>query len=165
MQDRFYEHHPFLIGTKPDVGNDEIRKNFKPFDASPAKRKERTDAASELLTELKTLEITNSKLKTREARALAQLEYFLDHNFDFPLEHYDKGLWLLGPDYLGNHISCDIGTHLKTIARRFQPKSLDDIRLVIKWIMEFKKTFEQLKENLELGVAAGMVQPRQVRIV
>ena len=162
MQEKFYEHHPFLLGTMPDVGKEEIRKNFKPFDASPAKRKERTDAAKTLLSELKSLHITNSELKTREARALAQLEYFLDHNFDFPLEHYDKGLWMLGPDYLCNHISCDIGNHLKTIVKRFTPETLKDLEMVGNWFLDFGKTFDQLIENLALGVSAGMVQPREV---
>lgn len=141
---------------------EEVKKKFKPFDASPAKRKERTDGAMKLLEKLNKLNITNSKLKSREARALSSLEYYLRHNFDFPLEHYYEGTWMLGPDYLCNHISCDIGTHLKTVARRFKPTSVEEISLAIKWIMGFRDTFEQLKANLKLGVEAGMVQPREV---
>eukprot|EP00794_Sanderia_malayensis_P012306 gene12306-13575_t len=162
VQDKFYELHPFLIGTKPDTDNDDIKRRFRPFDASPEKRKARTDGAKELLEQLKSLTITKAKLKTREARALASLEYFLKHNFDFPLEHYDKGLWLLGPDYLCNHISCDIGTHLKILARRFEPRSQADVEQMITWIRGFESTFQQLKENLRLGVKAGMVQPKDV---
>ena len=146
----------------PNVDRETVRKTFKPFDATPAKRKERTDAATELLKKLKKLKITDVKLKSREARALASLEYFLQHNFDFPLEHYYEGTWMLGPDYLCNHISCDVGTHLRTVLRRFKPKTVSDIETVIKWIMGFRETFDQLKENLKLGVTAGMVQPREV---
>ena len=162
VKERFYELHPFLIGTLPHVNGETVKKKFQPFDASPAKRKERTDGALELLEKLKKLKIKDANLKSREARALASLEYFLRHNFDFPLEHYYEGTWMLGPDYLCNHVSCDIGTHLKTIAKRFKPTSIDDISLVVKWIMGFRDTFEQLKANLKLGVEAGMVQPREV---
>ena len=69
---------------------------------------------------------------------------------------------MLGPDYLCNHIGCDIGTHLKTLLRRFEPKTFEDVQLAEKWIMSFRDTFDQLKSNLVLGVAAGMVQPREV---
>eukprot|EP00112_Aurelia_sp_Birch-Aquarium-sp1_P011295 Seg2375.5 transcript_id=Seg2375.5/GoldUCD/mRNA.D3Y31 product="hypothetical protein" protein_id=Seg2375.5/GoldUCD/D3Y31 len=162
VQDTFYELHPFLIGTLPNVDQARIKRTFKPFDATPARRKERTDGAKTLLTELKALKISDSKLKTREARGLASLQYFLNHNFDFPLEHYYEGTWMLGPDYLCNHIGCDIGTHLKTMLRRFEPTSFEDVQLAEKWIMSFRDTFDQLKSNLVLGVAAGMVQPREV---
>lgn len=162
MKEKYYELHPFLIATLPHVNMETVKKKFQPFDASPSKRKERTDGAKKLLEKLNKLKITDSKLKSREARAFDSLEYFLRHNFDFPLEHYYEGTWMLGPDYLCNHISCDIGTHLKTIAKRFKPTSVDEVSLAIKWIMGFRDTFEQLQANLKLGVEAGMVQPREV---
>lgn len=77
----FYELHPYEVPYKPRVSPDEVRKNFKAFDPLPSNIKSITDSSRSLLQELNTLRINTVLLKTREAKAVAELKHFLEHSF------------------------------------------------------------------------------------
>ena len=162
VRKEYYEQHPFLISTLPNVTREIIRAIYQPYDASPTALKKRTDSSRTLSKQLNNLKITKSKLKIRERRILAQTKYLLQHNFDFPLEDYYSGIWLLGPDYLCESTTCDILTHFRGVLIRFLPRTVEDLELVKHWILKHNSTFNQLEENGRSGVKYGMVQPMEV---
>lgn len=86
----FYQLHPYEVPYKPRVSRDEVRKSFKAFDPLPSSIKSSTDSARSLLQELNTLRVNTVLLKTREAKAAAELKHFLEHSFGniYDLDYY-----------------------------------------------------------------------------
>ena len=89
----FYRLHPYEVPYKPRVSSDEVRKNFKAFDPIPSTIKNIADTSRSLLQELNTLHINIELLKTREAKALAELKHFLEHSFGnvYDFDYYSGG--------------------------------------------------------------------------
>ena len=105
----FYQLHPYEVPYKPRVSPDEVRKSFKAFDPLPSNIKSSTDSARSLLQELNTLRVNTVLLKTREAKAVAELKHFLEHSFGniYDCDYYSGNYQLKTTTFMGKSPTSD----------------------------------------------------------
>jgi len=122
----FYHLHPYEVPYKPRVSPDEVRKSFKAFDPLPSNIKSITDSARSLLQELNTLRINTVLLKTREAKAVAELKHFLEHSFGnvYDFDYY-SGNYHLKATIMGiNHGNTDVMRRIVSVLQLKYQKAL-----------------------------------------
>lgn len=160
----YFLHTPNKAAWNPDMTKESekeqyMKTRYRPYDPSPEVLKRKTDAALALLEKLKKTKVDERKLKAREAKALWQAKHFLQHVFGSPFDvNYYAGDWLMGPNYFCWQPICSVPYDLNSFAWYVKPRSYNDVQLVIDIIMMHKNTFDQYRNNIAMGVKAGMVR-------
>lgn len=158
----YFTIYPNEIYADPAFNMKEAAEKFIPYDCDWRTLKSRTDHAFKLRQRLKGERINTSNLRPREKKAYAQLDHYLGSVFGNPYgENYYAGDWMMGPNYfcwqqicyvphsLGNHFDLEYG---------FVPENMADFQKIIKSITKIENTYRVYRENMELGVKAGMVR-------
>lgn len=159
LKETFYKLHPYEVPYKPRVSTDEVRKNFKAFNPIPSSIKDITDTSRSLLQELSKLHINIGLLKTREAKALAEMKHFLAHNFGnvYNFDYY-SGQWMLGPNrFCYVDVIARLPYHFRMFLKKLSPSTIEDMQTIIEVLKGFGRGIEQYRENIERGVRTGMV--------
>ena len=151
-----------MVGTNTDMNKEEIKQLFQPYNPNPSELKAAAVASKSLLKELHNLDLDRRALKPRENRLFHQFTYFLRQSFDNIYENYFDGIYMLGPDYFCEQTICFVNSHFTAALKRVEPKSLEDLELLINWIKQHNATFTEYLNNVKEGVQRGMVQPIEV---
>lgn len=165
VKSTYFKMNPNLIVRNPDATPSTIREVFSPYNCHPEALKKRTDAAKSLYDRSVKIqkEIDRSKLDPREAKAIAQVQHFLQSNFGAPYdENYYAGDWLLGPNLFCWQPICDIGSdlasHFNLKDTGFSPSNEKDLEFVINHFKQLNDSITQYIRNLGYGVKAGFVR-------
>ncbi|XP_074635217.1 uncharacterized protein LOC141893725 [Acropora palmata] len=163
LQNTYFEHHPHNIAWKPDLRGGEVeeyvKERYVPYNPNPESLKRRTDAAFALLDKLQKLQVNFTYLRAREGKALSQAKHFLQHVFGSPYDvNYYAGDWMMGPNYFCWQPICYVSYGIHAFAWSVKPRTYADVQHVIDKIMAHKQTLERYRDNIALGVQAGMVR-------
>ncbi|XP_015757731.1 PREDICTED: uncharacterized protein LOC107337124 [Acropora digitifera] len=163
LQNTYFEHHPHNIAWKPDLRGGEVeeyvKERYVPYNPNPESLKRRTDAAFALLDKLQKLQVNFTYLRAREGKALSQAKHFLQHVFGSPYDvNYYAGDWMMGPNYFCWQPICYVSYGINAFAWSVKPRTYADVQHVIDKIMAHKQTLERYRDNIALGVQAGMVR-------
>lgn len=158
----YYETNRYMAATNSDFDDKQIKQVFQPYNPSPTLLKSRADQINNLMKRLNKLESKFDDLNPRELRMIFQFRYFLQSNLDNIYEGYYDGIWMLGPDYFCEQPICLLHRYLVAVLKIIKVRNLKDLELIIFWIKEHRKTFEQYLKNVKLGVKSGMVNPLEV---
>ena len=164
IQTEFYRHlYPEKIYLKPGVTPEEIRAVFRPWDPSPSTIKSKTDEATKLLKELKSLKIDTKLLKVRERKALHVAKAILLNNFGWAPygQNYYSGDWMFGPDMFCWQPICFMFGDLSAVIVHFKPRNASELRKLDDLFNEFNRSMERYMENLNLGVLTGYVRTKE----
>ena len=166
VQDTYYEYNRNSLPWRPhDEEDDEFAEQLKslhlPYNATPAYLKAKTDAAFKLLDEINSTVLDENAMTPREVKALEQVKHFLRTVFGAPFdENFYNGDWMLGPNHFCWQAICSIAYDINVYAYYVNPKNFDDAEKMIEKIMLNKKSIDQYKANMQLGVKTGMVRSR-----
>jgi len=158
----YYENNRHMASTNLDYDDKQVKQVYNPFIPTHENLKRNADQSNKYLNILSNMNITYKNLKPREARLISQFKYFLNANFDNIYNSYYDGVWMLGPDYFCEQPICFASNYLLAAFKRISIRTLKDVELVIFWIKEHRKTFEQYLANIKLGVKKGMVHSLEV---
>ncbi|XP_001632923.2 uncharacterized protein LOC5512641 isoform X1 [Nematostella vectensis] len=160
LHSSYYEMYPNKIAYKRPVTVEEIRRKYRAHDPSPATKRRTTDRIKALLKEVDEFKVDNTKLKPREAKALAQARFTVKYMFGKPYDmNYYAGDYMLGPNlWCMMQPICTVGGDISANLRYFRPNSTADLETLRNKLMEINSTFTQYITNLRYGVNAGMVR-------
>ncbi|XP_020917030.1 uncharacterized protein LOC110254389 isoform X2 [Exaiptasia diaphana] len=163
LKDAYFEYSPHLVAWKPDLVGKElteyVKQSYQPYDPHPDKLKAKTDKSLALLKEITDLKMNKDLMTPRENKAIAQAIHFLQHCFDVPYdENFYNGDWMLGPNYFCWQPICQIHHSLNAYGTSAAPHTFDDVKRVIETIRNHSNIFSRYRQNMELGVKAGMVR-------
>ena len=160
----YYKLHKYNVMYDPDLGTDfesfeRVKEEFEPYDPTPQRIKERTDAAWELLKEINGKTIQVDELKPRERKAIEQVKHYLKHVFGQPYDvNYYAGDWMLGPNLFCWQPICYMGYGLHNVLLHLKPLDLLDADLIKTKLKSYKTTVDQYVANMRLGITKGMVR-------
>ena len=164
LQNTLYKLIPHQIRRKPGVTDAEVRETFRPFNPLPSELKRVTDKTRLLFQELESIsaKCSESVLKVRERRGIDEAKYLLKFNFAIPYSaNYYNGDWMLGPNIYCWQPLCYINSALSGAFAHMKPKSLEDVTKLKDVLLLQKSAIRQYKDNLKLGIEAGMVRSQQ----
>ena len=161
LKKEYYRLQPQMVPTKKGVTANEVRENFRPFDPKPSEIKRVTDETLELFQELRFVvtKCSETALRMRERRAIDEAKYLLKYIWARPYDvNYYNGDWLLSPNIYCWHPICYAGYHLQHALLHMKPTSQDHV-MKLKTVLQLQKNaIVQYKENVKLGVKAGMIR-------
>ncbi|XP_001640303.2 uncharacterized protein LOC5520476 [Nematostella vectensis] len=164
VQTAYFAAYPYKIITKPGVTNAEIRAVFKPYDPRPSALKHTTDVASRLKRELDShfTPLVEGMLSNRELKGLYEARFFLRHFNSNPYEtDYYAGDFMLGPNIFSWQPSGSLFMWLQYTGDHLKPRTFGEVVEFLGTLRKYKDTVLGLKENMKLGVKAGMVRSRE----
>ena len=153
---KYTELHP-----EPLVKNNDGTSTIAPLylNFTPALYKARTQAATDLLKELESLE-KDLVLSKEESLTFELFRRFLVNTFGIPYENnYEIGDWLLGPNIFCWQDSCMLLSSLNTALSSMKPRTVQDIELMVDFMKKCSEGYKQRIRNLNNGVLAGIVLP------
>lgn len=160
----YFKQHKYNVMHDPDLGTDfesfeRIKVEFIPYDPTPLRIKERTDAALELLKEINGKTIQVDELKPRERKAIEQVKHYLKHVFGQPYDvNYYAGDWMLGPNLFCWQPMCHMAYSLHNAMLHLKPLELTDVELIQTKLQLYKSSINQYVENMRMGVLKGMIR-------
>lgn len=161
VHEEHYTQNKHYVIWRSDVVDmqEHAKRRFAPYNPDPKYLKQKADKAKELLQEINSIKIDENKMKPREVKALSQVKHFLQHTFGAPYsENYYAGDWMLGPDVFCWQLICNLYHILGAFVYHVKPKTFKDVELVINTFKSHKTSIDRYRENMKLGVKAGMIR-------
>ena len=160
VKNTYYKLHPYDVYYDPDVTTSRIKEEYVAYDPTPSVIKERTDAALDLLKEIRSKSIDTDKLKPRERKSLAQVKHYLQHVFGQPYDvNYYAGDWMLGPNLFCWQEICSHGYGIYNgIGLNHKLHNASDVNLIETKLKTHKEGILQYIENMKMGVKSGMIR-------
>lgn len=139
----------------------EISRKFTPYVPTPQYLKGIADETHALIEEVEKLKPNEDLMKPKESQIFDEIKIFLDQ---FMASVYDidfyGGDWMFGPNYFCMNRICYLPHEVNSLTLHFRPKSLSDVKFLVKTFQGYKQTFEEYIANMKLGVNVGMVRSK-----